>query len=721
MSERRDSLAKWYESLVRYGQTNLTEIDPIDCDIEFWKDFWKRTSTQAIIVNASGIVAYYPSRFPLQYRAAKLGSKDFFGEFVKAGRESGLAILARMDINRASRQFYDSIPEWFAVKKDGSPYEAQGRYQSCLNSGYYKDYIPEVLKEIIELYHPDGFTDNSWTGIARDSICYCESCGKSFFEHSGLALPEACDYNDPAYRHWISWSYKCRTDNWDLFNRITREFGGEDCLWLGMVNANFVSSHASFCDLRKIAKRSKIFMVDHQGRDGNGYEQNSLNGVLLHQLIGWDKIIPESMSGYVRGLNTFRRAANPQLELWLWMLSGFAGGISPWWHIVGGLQEDRRVFANIEPMMQWHRDHEEYLFNRTPISDIGVLWSQANVEFYGGLNSKDRLELSWRGINMALTRAGLPFVPINCGDAYEQASGKKLLILPELAVIDEALLEFLEQFVESGGSLLVIGAAGILDADGNPYEKSCLERLLGAAPKNPHAAEGGCADGNWENPSHHSYIRIEGAGRQILKGFESTDIIGAGGEYSEIVLGEAEVLATYIPPFPIYPPEFAWTDTKRTHMPVIMRNRPFESGGAVIYAAFDLDAVYGKNALPDHGGLIADMVEFLLDGHCSVKAESEFYIDFKIYRQQDRIIIHLINSKHTGFDHGYAEKNIPAGRVSVHFKGLGFTPKTAFATEDGICAKLDISEGGFSVCVEKICIHQLIVIESITHGLISQG
>jgi hypothetical protein len=348
-------------------------------------------------------VAYYPSRFEHHYRAAKLGKRDLFGDIVKAGREDGLAIIARMDINRAIEAFYKSKPEWFARHKDGSPFITQGRYLSCLNSGYYKEFIPEVLKEIIDRYHPEGFTDNSWTGIPRSHICYCENCKKGFHEFSGKELPETVDYHDPVYRKWIQWSYKCRIDNWDLFNEITKKHGGEDCLWLGMVGANAIG-HGHFTDLREIAKRTKVFMVDSQGRNGTGFEQNSLNGALLHQLVGWDKIIPESSASYSRGVQAYRRGANTALELHLWMLEGFAGGITPWWHVIGSSHEDKRIFNLHLPMMKWHKKNEKYLYDRKPVANIGLVWSQANVEFGSGLLEKNRVQESWRGIVMALLR-----------------------------------------------------------------------------------------------------------------------------------------------------------------------------------------------------------------------------------------------------------------------------------------------------------------------------
>ena len=77
------------------GQTNLTEIDPEICDIGWWKEFWKKTDTQGIIVNAGGIVEYYPTQLKLQYKAEKLGDRDLFGEFVKAGRDMGIPFIPK--------------------------------------------------------------------------------------------------------------------------------------------------------------------------------------------------------------------------------------------------------------------------------------------------------------------------------------------------------------------------------------------------------------------------------------------------------------------------------------------------------------------------------------------------------------------------------------------------------------------------------------------------
>src|SRR4051794_20080232 len=109
-SAAASSTAPWYRRTLRWGQTNITEKDPDRYDIPWWRAYWKRTAVQGVIINAGGIVAYYPSKLPLQYRSAYLRDRDLYGELAKAAHDDGLAVLARMDSNRATEEFYRAHP-----------------------------------------------------------------------------------------------------------------------------------------------------------------------------------------------------------------------------------------------------------------------------------------------------------------------------------------------------------------------------------------------------------------------------------------------------------------------------------------------------------------------------------------------------------------------------------------------------------------------------------
>ena len=107
--------APWYRRTLRWGQTNITEIDPAGYDIAWWREHWKRTRVQGVILNAGGIVAYYPSKFPLHYRPPLLGDRDLYGELAKAAHDDGLVVFARMDSGRTHEAFYKAHPDWFGA------------------------------------------------------------------------------------------------------------------------------------------------------------------------------------------------------------------------------------------------------------------------------------------------------------------------------------------------------------------------------------------------------------------------------------------------------------------------------------------------------------------------------------------------------------------------------------------------------------------------------
>ena len=66
---------------------------------------------------------------------------------------------------------------------------------------------------------PKEFTDNSWAGLERDSICYCDNCERKFRAKTGQPIPRRANWDDPVYRQWILWNYARRTEIWELNNR----------------------------------------------------------------------------------------------------------------------------------------------------------------------------------------------------------------------------------------------------------------------------------------------------------------------------------------------------------------------------------------------------------------------------------------------------------------------------------------------------------------------
>lgn len=679
----------WYRTTKRWGQTNLVEIDPDRYDAAWWRAHWRKTRIQGVIVNSGGIVAYYPSRFPLHHRAHTLGERDLYGEIVKQAREEGLKVIARMDSNRVAEDFYRANPDWICVDATGKPYRQADKYITCVNSPYYSEYLPEIMRELIERSHPDGFADNSWAGIPRKKICYCRHCADQFREYSGVDLPSGHDWSDERYRRWIRWSYKRRTDLWEFNNSVTMQAGGEHCRWMGMISGDVLNNGNRFIDLKSILERTEIVMLDHQRRNAvDGFADNTEAGKRLHEVGGWQKLIPESMPQYQLGSPAFRLASMPAAEVRLWSSSGFAGGIQPWWHHIGSSHEDRRQYNSAEPIFSWHEANEDVLVDRKPLADVGVVWSQDNHDFHGQDKANDRTMNPYRGAIRALDRAGISYLPVHADDISRAAGRFGVLILPNLGVMSDAQAEAVKIFAKSGGSVVATSETSLYGPFGDPREDFALNDLFGVHCQGKSHGGQEFANPDIEVSDRHTYIRLvpelraglygprdataplaTGRRHALLAGLEGTDTVPFGGFLPVVeVDDDVAVLATFIHEFPIYPPETAWMRRPHSDLPVITA-RETTSGGKLIWLVGDLDRCFARDEHPEHALIIANAVRWALGEKLLVSLEGTHgLITPTLYEQDGRYILHLNNRLVTAKTPGRQSDLVPIGPVTIRLR-----------------------------------------------------
>ena len=729
--QNNNEVQPWYRRITRWGQTNITETDPATYDIKWWRSYWNRTHIQGIIVNAGGIVAYYPSKIPLHRQAESLGGRDLFGELCRSAHEDGLAVFARMDSNRAHEEFYNAHPDWFAVDTSGKPYKAGDLFITCVNSPYYNEHIPSVIKEIIELYHPEGFTDNSWSGLGRDSICYCDNCRKKFREKYGMEIPFKADWDDQVYRQWIRWNYDRRLEIWDMNNRISKSFGGKVCIWAGMNSSSVSGQSRSFRDLKEICARAEIIMLDSQARsDAEGFQQNGISGKMIHGLLGWEKLIPESMAMYQAGRPTFRLSSKPVNEARMWMTEGIAGGIQPWWHHVGAYHEDRRMYKTAAPVMSWHKTNEEYLIDRHPVSNVGVVWSQQNMDFYGRDATEQLVELPWRGITQALIRSRIPFLPVHADHIERDAKKFSLLILPNLGVMTDAQVASVRRYVAGGGNLMATGESSLYNEWGDPRPDYALSDIFGAHITGKVSALSEDKNARRIQETLHTYLRIlpeirsridgphnsseppaTGERHSVFKGFEETDILPFGGTLNPLKTDKGtEIMMTFIPAFPIYPPETSWMRVPKTNIPGLIMNS-LSQGSRAAFLPADIDRQFGRYNLPDHGNLLANIIRWTSYDVSPLSVDGPGLIDCHIYRQGERLVLHIVNLTNAGTWRQPVDELVPVGPLSVRVRiPEGITGNDISLLVSGKKLTATVNEGWSIFEINAVLDHEVAVI-----------
>ena len=727
------SAQPWYRTTTRWGQVNLVEVDPTRYDDAWWRNQWRRTRIQGVIVNAGGIVAYYPSSFPLQHRAITLGERDLYGEIVQAARQEGLKVIARMDSSRVAQDFFDAHPDWVTRDIQGKPYMAQDKYTTCINSPYYSEYLPAVMREIIARSKPDGLSDNSWPGLSRAHICYCTNCRAKFRTDTGADLPTSHDWSSGVYRQWIRWSYGLRTKQFAFNNAVTTEAGGKDCIWSGMIGGDLSYNSERFVDIKAILAQVPIVMLDHQRRNIQfGFAGNTEAGKRLHELAGAHTLIPESMPMYQTGAPVFRLAAMPPAEVRLWTSSAIAGGIQPWWHHIGSVHDDTRQYDTAEPIFRWHESNEDVLVDREPVADVGLVWSQENHDFHGQDRSGDRTMDPYRGTMKALDRAGLTWIPVHADHVARDARRFGVLILPNIAAMSDDQVRAVETYSAAGGSVIATSVTSSQGPDGDERASLALGALFGIEMTGGGVGGQGMADHDIEVSERHTYLRLtpelcsrkngardgmpatSGVRHPVLAGLEKTDIIPFGGYLPRVsTAADATVLATLVPDFPIYPPETAWMRQPRTDIPaIVVRETP--SGSKLAWFLADIDRCFARDENPEHAMLIANAVRWALGTQPHLTLEGGLgQVSASMFLKGTRDVIHLNNRVTTSQIGGRQDQLIPirAIRVTIRARPGCAAPSQVSLRVKGVSVAATSCDAGLSFEVPELLDHEVIVVD----------
>jgi hypothetical protein len=496
-----------------------------------------------------------------------------------------------------------------------------------------------------------------------------------------------------------------------------------------MNSGSITAESSSFRDLKQICSRSEFLLLDHQSRnDATGFQQNGDAGKLVHGILGWNKLAPESMALYQAPSRpdeiSFRLASKPALEARLWMIEGIAGGIQPWWHHVGAYHEDRRMYHTAEPVFRWHKENQEYLIDRQPIAAVGVVWSQRNTDYFGRDEPADVVDAPYQGFIQALIRARIPYLPINADDIDREADQLAALVLPNVGALSEKQCDSIRRFVHAGGSLIATGATSLYNEWGDPRSDFGLADLLGAhAP----STDFGRTD---TKHSVHSYLRltpelrsqvwgphadrepaISGVRHPVLQGFDETDILPFGSMLESLRTDPGVlVLLTFVPPFPIFPPETAWMRQPKTDIPGLVLNT--KNGMHVAYLPADLDRRYNRDRLPDHAHLLANLVRWAVGDRMPLAVQGPGLIDCHLYHQPGRLILHLVNLTNEAAWRAPAEELIPVGPIRVrvklppHVSGTGIR----LLVSNGPNPALNVQQGWAAFQLPSVLDHEVAVI-----------
>jgi hypothetical protein len=686
--------ALWLDGPMRWAQLAFVERDPGHYDPEFWLRYFKRIHADGALLSAGGVVAFYPTQVPLHHRSDFLGNSDTLGFLVEGCKKQGMKIMLRTDPHAARQAVYDAHPDWIAVNADGAKrrhWANPDLWVTCSLGPYNFEFMPQVNREIMERFQPEGIFSNRWAG---HDICYCEHCQRNFKAASGLTLPQKVEKLDLTYRKWADWRMKRLRELWALWDADIRK---------QKATSRFIPN--GFPDKIVTGKEADLFFADQQARRGlmapwsNGKGAKELRSTLgLKPLIG---IFSVGIEEEFRWKDSVQNDA----EIRIWVAEGTANGMRPCFVKFGGDIYDKRWMEAVAKLYEGYHRNEAYLRNTAPMARVGMVYSEQTDRNYGGKPWQQKSADHLDGMYHALVESRIPFDMVN--DRLltpDDLKRFKLLILPNIAALSDGQCQQLQAFVDQGGSLVATFETSLYDDEGQPRPDFGLAGLFGVS----YAQK-------VEGPMRNSYLQLRHDTKnsqiqQILKGLDDTPrIINTIYKVDVKPTVSFPSPVTLIPTYPDLPmedvyPRIAETDTRELYLRQVGKGR-------VAYIPGDLDRTFWQLMATDHGQLLSNVLHWALDEEPVATVTGPGVLDVTVWRQANSLTVHLVNLTNPMMMKGpfrellpveaQVSVPVPAGAKVTGVKLLMSDQKPAF----------EIKNGKVSVNVPRILDHEIVALD----------
>jgi hypothetical protein len=632
-----DGARPWYATMQRCGQTNFNERDPIELDIKWWIDYWTSLKLDALLLNAGGIMAFYPTKIPYHHKSQFLGERDLFGDFTKAAKAKGIRVVARLDCNYAYEEAWKAHPEWFERSDNGNPIthgESPWLYKTCMYSSYFSEQMPAIIREVNALYDVDGFFTNGWPSTGRPPRCHCEACRNSADPNT----PQGYDQHlARVLEIWKLWDDTARRKKWDS-------------VYVG----NLGGGIRAVTNLHRVAGAAGWFNADHQGRSGDTPIWDCAQQGRVARAVMKGRTVTNVTGSYSNSHPLWRHTAKTPLETTMWMAQTTASGMTPWFHWLGGKPEDHRWEDTGRNFFQWIAANSAHFVAQQSVTNLAVVFSQRTNAFYhapGGGEATDFLQ----GMYHALLDGRFLFDFVHEDDLIpETLSRYRGLILANAAVLSDQQCRQLRDYVNRGGSLLATFESGCYDEGGRARSEPALADLFGVKSAGPRVGPHGNA----------AYARIE-RDHAVLRGFTNTRLLPFA-EYYLPLQAVANPILTVLPPYPAFPPEMVYASTTHTDQPAIVLSE--HGAGRTVLIPGDTDRAYWRSQNPDLSRLLGNAVRWMLNDSAPLSITGEGLAEIFAWKTQAGHAIHILNYTNPEFQRGWFTQAYPLRAQQVSFK-----------------------------------------------------
>lgn len=598
-------------------------------------------SVDTLGFSVGGITAFYPTNVPLHERSPTLGERDVVAETITALRRESMHVLGRIDPSLAGEAVHQARPHWLARREDGSPIRLHGHYVTCPSGGYYREFMVEVVREILTRYDFDGL----WGSAAQFSPwhtprCFCDACRQSFLAHSGMELPEREDWASERWRRYNEWRYESVADWNRLIHDAVRETR-PSCAWLPLSQVVESWDHArrGGWDTDLMEPHTDGLVVEAQRRYPNlwwpGMEARYLHSLRPGKPAG-------ATVSYFYPWWRFYHA--PTAENRVWTAQLIAQNTRPWLHLTGYFSDhfDRRGLDQFKQLFARIRASPEAYSGTRSCAEVALVYSRHTLDNHGGDEPAERYLGNFRGAYNALLAQRIPFDVLSDKRLAGSDLGRyRTLVVPNAVCLSDTAVRALIAYAERGGHLVTTLRSGACDEWGVEREVNPLAQAAGFQSDGPPDASVKAAYAAIVDPAH-----------PLLRGIENTDVLPVTGRVTFTrSLRERPSPLHYIPPIESEPgsgisvPEFN-TAPEVTDVPLL--HEAEVSRGSIVAFPWELDRMAFEYGFEDCMTLLGNAVRAGKDHEAQLEIDGAGLIDASLMAGNGRLVLHLVNLSASG-------------------------------------------------------------------------
>jgi hypothetical protein len=672
----------WKANNLRVIQTNLPAYEAATLNPDSLVADLNYFSANTLIINAGGIMAFYPTKLEYQYTNPHM-KPTMLEEVIRKCHDAGIKVIVRFDFSRAHKRIFDAHPDWFYLSPKGERIINEDMVAVSINAPYEQEVLFQIVEEVIESYPIDGLfinmpgyqTRNAYLGVYH-GIDQNEYDRKRFFEFSGgMKLPLEEDPGDPVFRKYQE--FKQFTVN-DLMRRLHQLVKSKNeqiaiCTYM-----------PDYVDI--IRHESQTNTLPYWPYNASDNVSNTKHSFPAH--------IVSNASIQQISFQSRYNAIEPE-EIAIRLYENIANGSGLDISLMGDFRdyEDERNYDAIKTIYAHHKKFEPYFGNYTSPAKVAVI---APGNWPGGEAAQE-----YRGIQLMLKEAHIQYDIIEDGQiANLPVAIKKyrLIILPEITGLDEDAIKVLTEASDDGTHLIATNRS-------LSNNEGALLDLFGAKI----TARDHDGAGFYLNPQN----------KRVFKRFELQTLV-----FWKFNLGLYDFNAADTAFLPILtpgrpgPPEKIGGHEPTGYFAMGVKEHP---NSTAVMLPMNLGRLYYIHGYEQHKNILLDAIDYIMpeaDDLVQTNAPERVEVILQHFRRNipenlgatatEGMILHLVNL--TGFSGNTYFGPLPVYNTDFTIQ-TGFQPSSVWSMASGQPVEFDWQNGTIKLTVDKLGQFEGIVIE----------